>query len=291
VRTELLPEAATRKLADLEFSSLNALDDGRAANSRLQTVGSQLDDRTRERLIARRDQQTKRHQDLHLLISRIKKFVAGVPASKTLESCPVEEAKARDGETIAQAIARVRTEVAQCQLELIRSKNAPPPKSELKAAVREQVARLAQGAAPWLDPRGAKLINFGDPRASSTYVERETLWAFFCWLDPEKATAKISGLIDALPTPQGAMTTAEKAETVAALTVKLDELERVEESLIEAAALAQSEILRRPNASPAAVLGVRLTERPVEEEDSEGDEFEEEFDETADAEVVDEEAA
>jgi hypothetical protein len=290
-----LPEKVVAKLADLQFACDTAQDDARASDNRLRSLGDQLPDQIRDRLLARRDENQRRHTDLFHLIARIKKWLNSVPPTKMLQLASVE-ARPRDGETIAQAIVTVRTELARCQVDLTKSKNAPPTKAELKAAACDQVARLARGAAPWIDPRGSKLINFGDPRAATTFVERETPWAFFCWLDPTKATAKVTELIDALPVPEGAMTTAEKAKSVAALTAKIEQLEDQEEALILVAAIAGHDVLRRPNASPAAVLQVRVVERPIEEEldDESYDDFEEgeeEIDETADAEVADEEAA
>jgi hypothetical protein len=269
-----LPERAAAMVADLQFACDAALDNSRAANNRLQTFGAQLDEQTKDRFLARRDEQQRQHQDLHLLISRIKKWQASLPAKMMLEPCPVE-AKPKSGETIADAISRTRADLAKSQLELISSKNAPSPKSELKTAAREQVSRLARGAAPWLDARGAKLFNFGDPRSAITFVERDQAFAMLCWFDPDRAVAKLEALVDALPTPQGAMTVAEKAKSVAALTVKIEQFEREEEALIEAAIAQGQDMMRRPNASPAAVLGVVAKEKPIEE-DFEDAEFEDE---------------
>ena len=59
----------------------------------------------------------------------------------------------------------------------------------------------------------------------------------------------------------GPLPVAHRAPRIAALERQLDDLDRVEEALVAAALAAGSSVHRSPSAPPAAVLGVRVTER------------------------------
>jgi hypothetical protein len=85
--------------------------------------------------------------------------------------------------------------------------------------------------------------------------------ALLCWMQPAAMVAALEREIDAMPAPELALTAKEKEKRLAQLKADLDALERLEETLIEQAARDGLEILRRADASPAAVLGVAVTGR------------------------------
>ena len=58
--------------------------------------------------------------------------------------------------------------------------------------------------------------------------------ALLAWLDPDRLTKRLEDEIDELGEPDNPLTAKEKEKRLAELTARMDELERAEESLIEA---------------------------------------------------------
>jgi hypothetical protein len=102
---------------------------------------------------------------------------------------------------------------------------------------------------------------FRDPAADFGLREAYVV-GMLAWFDPERMDAAVDGLVDDLPDSES-MTEAEHVEALAELDREIEGLERVEEDLIASSFEHGLDILRRPNASPDAVLGVRLPPKPV----------------------------
>jgi hypothetical protein len=97
---------------------------------------------------------------------------------------------------------------------------------------------------------------FHDPRCDLTWPGIPKLVAgVAAWLEPDRFAQRLEDEIDAMPDAPLALSKTAQAKRLAELSDELDGLERKEEALVASAALAGQDILRRPDASPAAVLG------------------------------------
>ncbi|MGB6078642.1 MAG: hypothetical protein WBF99_04210 [Xanthobacteraceae bacterium] len=84
------------------------------------------------------------------------------------------------------------------------------------------------------------------------------------WLDPQRLLARIHAEIEAdeaASMDQLRLSSTERSELLKVLTETLDDAERQEEELISRAADAGTDIPRRPDASPAAILGIRASRK------------------------------
>jgi hypothetical protein len=130
-------------------------------------------------------------------------------------------------------------------------RTAPAPKSELKAQAAALVQSLRARGWPkvFVEPFS---VAWSDPREDFV-ITRDELARYLAWLDPVAMTKRLHEEIDELSV-KDAIARDEKAERMAQLTTRLSDLEIQEENLIVAAASQGVEVLRRPTASPAAVL-------------------------------------
>jgi hypothetical protein len=89
--------------------------------------------------------------------------------------------------------------------------------------------------------------------------------ALSAWLDPARLIARLHDEIDAAAgDDQLRLSSSERDRLIAAMVAVIDDYERQEEALIEKAGDAGQLIERRHDASPAAILGVRVTKRKAE---------------------------
>jgi hypothetical protein len=166
----------------------------------------------------------------------------------------------RDGETLIQAVTRLRDKIIAAKRHLAAVKIAPLPRADQKALAAAHVKALAERGRPRVSvERDAFAAVFIDPRAdfgvTSDYVS-----CVLAWLEPVQMLSALEHEIDALPVPQQPMPAAERQKREADLAADLDRLEREEEALIEAAAAQGTEIARRPDAAPGAVLSVAVAQ-------------------------------
>ena len=98
----------------------------------------------------------------------------------------------RTGETVLEAIARVRGELAAAQCELMQLRGAPLPIDDLKQMATEAVSRFAT---PSLQVQGGKL-DIGWPKDPV---------AFLAWVNAEQVVARLHE-----QTPANALSAAER---------------------------------------------------------------------------------
>ena len=104
----------------------------------------------------------------------------------------------RTGETVLEAIARVRGELAAAQCELMQLRGAPLPIDDLKQMATEAVSRFAT---PSLQVRDGRL-DIGWPKDQV---------AFLAWLNAEQVVARLHEQIDRLPVQANAVSAAERS--------------------------------------------------------------------------------
>jgi hypothetical protein len=165
-----------------------------------------------------------------------------VPAAKPKASGPIAIASAIDGARDQRAVLLADLKVVQ---------DAPIPAALAKAEIAKQIDELAARAEPSVVLSNPPWIAWRNRHHAFDPIE------FSCWLHRDALVAKFSADIDAQSDDESALTDVERTKREAALLVRIEEVERLEESLIEESEQQGAPVRRREDASPAVVLGVR----------------------------------
>ena len=113
-----------------------------------------------------------------------------------LEAILLAKPQMRTGETVLEAIARVRGELAAAHCELMQLRGAPLPLDDLKEMATEALSRL---------PR-----HHCRCRAGSSTSPGQGPVAFLAWVNAEQVIARLHRQIDRLPAPANALSAAER---------------------------------------------------------------------------------
>jgi hypothetical protein len=270
--TPTLPRRARNKLTSLQGIAADARDAASSAQRRISDLNFTLTaqeltaedaDSMREeigRLQTVRDQQTARHAVFSAITTSVQQWMVGLPRGTSIEPAPPIDAKPRKGETPADAVKRVRQEIAELQSEWRAAKTAPQPKSVLKEQAKEQVRAFAERGRPRVVvDKGSLTIGF-TPQSSFGFGDNRVA-EIMAWLNEEAFTKRVLAEVDALPEPPLALTNEERDRLMQRLSGRMDALERMEEAFIEQAQQAGTEMLRRPDAGAPAILGVATQQR------------------------------
>jgi hypothetical protein len=254
-----LPAAAQSKLTEIGLARDAAMDAMRGAQNRINTLPPFAEE-IRGRLAAERDKHAERHRVLAMLVSRLNQFhmELRLAPGTAVEPAPAPEAvklKPHINETVVSAITQFRRDILRVQQEIASVRRAPLKKTSRQEAVRAYIAWQAQRVGPKVtfDVQGNARVMW----AEDMVANKDDLLGVLAWvMGPEKVLAAFSRDFDAEPEARNALTVAERQEKVAELSADLLRMERIEESLIMRAASDGTEVLRRPDASPLAVLGI-----------------------------------
>jgi hypothetical protein len=260
-----LPESADAKLSELQMARDTALDAARGATARLQSLPRDADQRMRERLVAEQSKYQHRQGQLAQLVSRVNQWAVELrlPPSSTLAHAPALDVAVKPGLTLGETIAAVREDVAGVQRDMARVRSAPLKRTSQREAINKYLAGLSLRARPRVgfDARGnAKVLWAEDMVANKDDLLGVLAFVF----GPQAVASAFSRDLELEPERTDAVTPAEREERLADLMAQLLELERREECLIERAVADGSDVLRRPDASPAAVLGVAVVAKEVQ---------------------------
>jgi hypothetical protein len=171
---------------------------------------------------------------------------------------PAKVPGARTGEGLGDALLRVRLEINIAKGELLRVKTAPPPASEVKAALAAEVDRMAGDGRPsWrIDDGGRVVVHWPDvqPYAApggALSAPSGSASKLLCALFPEQLKKLLVAGIDDV---KGAIPAAERPKRVREVEARVFALEIAEERLVMAALEEGLEVHRRVDASPWAIL-------------------------------------
>jgi hypothetical protein len=254
--TVTLPASAQEKLAAIELARDTALDQMRGAASRAVSLPSDRRE-LRERLEIERDKFAEKHRQLAMLCSRLNQWHVELRLGPNivLELAPAVELKLKASETCASALATTREQIARTQQEIAEVRRAPMKRQSQQEAIRSYLSRLERQVHPKVgfDARGgARLIWTEDMIAGKD--DLMGILVFIFGADP--LLAAFMRQLEEEPEPVGAVSPLEREKRISELSIRLLELERVEEALILRAANEGIELMRRGDASPVAVLGV-----------------------------------
>jgi hypothetical protein len=250
-----LPSAAKEKLEALHHAGVEAGDAAASANRRLNSLSA---DQDRKRLEAARSLHQAKHDTLNRIVMRCRQWLTTLPAGTVLESATSVNAKAAEGLTLLETIEQTRAAIVAAENHLRTIRGATAPKAELNAQAAALVQSMRARGWPkvFAEPFS---VAWSDPR-QDFIVTRDELARYLAWLDPAAMTKRLEEEIDALRV-ENPIASEQKAARTAELTARIADLEIQEECLIVAAASQGVEVLRRPTASPAAVLGVVIKQK------------------------------
>lgn len=180
---------------------------------------------------------------------------------------PVTEAnyKLKKGETIIDAVERLRSEIGRIQSEIGRLRQAPLPPNEIKNKIRYEVDKLAQAGAPTLRVDGGKVnLTFPDMvlfSEGAKMAPEKSATQLMAWMFRDEL---LDRLLEGVDNIEGGIPLSERAPREAELRTRMLTLEHEEEHFVEQAQAAGLECHRRVSASPFALLGIEGT--PIEAE-------------------------
>jgi hypothetical protein len=258
-----LPASARAKLLLIDGLAADSLDAARSGQARLNDIarrrGGPVDgDPNVARLTALIPVQNERHETLASVAAACVRWCRGLADGVELEPIAHPSPDLAKGESIEAKVIALRAKIAELTLDKLAAAQAPPPKADLRKQVRPFVDRLAKRATPRLIlQRGRPFeAQWADDRRDFGLSE-SFVGGLAAWLDPERFTQRLEAMVDALP-EKGALSDSEQAKRLKALGAEIEALERDEEALIERAYAQGLDILRRRNAHPSAVLGVKV---------------------------------
>ncbi|MDO9411979.1 MAG: hypothetical protein Q7T81_05320 [Pseudolabrys sp.] len=271
-----LPAEASAKLNAVKGGASDARDASASAQRRLIDLRKSLEyegktpqdapniEHEIARLQAVKERQNQRQVEFAALGAQIDRWLQSLSRNVSLVMAKAVIAEPLKNETLAGAISRTRDEITAAQQHLRAVMTAPLPKGDLKAKARAHARELERQGKPIvsIERNGEVKFEFADPQSFGTSTARTV--AILAWLHPEAMAKRLEAEIEALPEPKLALSANEKEKRAGELTAQLDKLERTEEALIEVALSQGLDVIRRSNASPAAVLGVVVKAKKAE---------------------------
>jgi hypothetical protein len=102
------------------------------------------------------DKQRHKHTQLSQLLSRVQQWIVELRPGTVLEAAAIADVKL-NGETLVEAITRVRSEIAALSQQLAIAKRAPLPLQDRKKCAEEFVERQGRSARPTIAVVGDQL--------------------------------------------------------------------------------------------------------------------------------------
>jgi hypothetical protein len=266
-RMTTLPDKARRKLATLQqerdtAQSLVTSTVSRVGDTiralQINPEGPQAADIEFEltRLRATQGKAQQKFEALSSLVANLRMWLSQVkPHVQLLDAKPIK-IKEGSGESIFDAIDRIRAEIATLARELRDVRDAGLPREELRAQASKFVQTQALRCTPKITATQKDFkIEFG-LQTSFTNPPPDMV-SYFCWYDGDAIVDLLCKEIDKLPVPKLVLTPADRDARMSDLRGQLLRLERIEEQLVMQAEEEHEQFVpRRPLADAAAVLGV-----------------------------------
>ena len=259
-----VPDQASQRLDELTIQRDLALDQTKALQARINMLDGSP--QLAERLVSERDKQALRANHLQRLVSSCNQYLMQlrlVPGT-TLEVHPPLNLTIKT--SLPHAVEATRRQIADLQKEIAKVRSAPLKVSSKREAARAYLERLAQVYAP-------KIVFDGRGGAKATWrenmvVSKDEILALIVWaLGPNGPAELVEAFqIDEEPEAEDAISPEERERQLSKFANTLLTLERQENSLISCAAADGFEIVRRPDASPLAVLNLVIVAREPQQQ-------------------------
>jgi hypothetical protein len=242
--------ATTRRISDLNAALGTASTEG-AAN-----IEHEL-----SRLRARMSQQQDAYRSRAFIDTAIKNWLQTLPADASLEAAKPIKAKLDKGIIRSAAVQTLREKIAGLVSERQRVRSAGMPVADVKKMAAEYVTRLQARGAPHITVTENRFEIAFDAKVENAYVSKPDLPAILGWLAGPQLLERLHAAIDKQPAPSRTMSAKAKSDRLAQIAAEIAVLEREEEVLIEQSEIEGPIIMRRADASPSAILGVRIKQR------------------------------
>lgn len=173
-------------------------------------------------------------------------------ANVELEDAPRITPRLKGNETLADAVKRIRDEIAKLAAERAKVTHAFLPMAELKAQASAYVNNLAKTVR----------VRIKTEPTFEAFLESDSggfsIARWLAWIAPDVLKERLYEELESqIPDDALILTGPERKTRLSEIKTRLDRLNREEEALIMRAQESGLEILRRADADPAAVLGVR----------------------------------
>lgn len=182
-------------------------------------------------------------------LTQVAQWINNLRHDRVLEPVEIEPVASKRGEALGDVVLRLRRKVLDLKHEAEETEAAALPAPELKARARAHLAELKAEAAIKIDFQTGRI---------ETPPAHLVLGLIACAI-PGAVQLQLDRMIDAIPAVSSGIGADEKAKRLSDLKRELDHAERQEEAAIVAAISAGVNVHRRPDAGPAAVLGVKVT--------------------------------
>jgi uncharacterized phage infection (PIP) family protein YhgE len=197
------------------------------------------------------------------IVNQVEFWLGKLPPETRIEMVePGPPPVLRDGETIAQAVERIRAELAEVEKNLHATRQRPLPAEDLRIMAARHIAGRAAKGRPKLWCQHDRLrVEFTNPNAWNP-GDVDAFTNLLCWYDAEGMVERLCAEVDQqIKGGDDALSGPERERLISQLTARRYRAEADEESLIEMAALQGLNIPRRMNASPPAILRVKVVSR------------------------------
>lgn len=222
------------------------------------------------RLKAAEDQHGARRRILAALVNAAETWIKGVPTGMTIAMHPVEPSLLKKGESIADAVERLRRRGRELQADLDRVRAAPWPSALARERMRAQIAKLVESGRPLTH----HLVDHGEPVAFATrsvsvrilntapeaigFAEVPDVMALLAWLHRDTLIAALDREIDATADDAHALDADQRRQAEAEILADRLSIEREEAELCWRQASDGLPIMHRPDLDPQSLLGVEL---------------------------------
>jgi hypothetical protein len=254
-----LPDKAKAKLDELVLARDLALDASRTTNVRLQSLPADSDPRLRGKLESERDKAAERHRQLAMLTSRVHQWWHELrlgPAHRLECQPPYNHVQLQPGVTLAEAVGKVRDEIADVKRQIAEVRSAPLRLESKMEALSLYIDGLVRRAKPKVgfDVKGNARVLWTE----DLVVSKDDLLGLLAFiLGPEAvATAIANDIEQEGDEPANAVTPTQRAEKLAELAEALLKLERRECAWLSC----DDTLLPRADTDPLAYLHVRIAQ-------------------------------
>jgi hypothetical protein len=245
---EYIANSIQRSISDIERQIIKTTDE---------KVEESLNEQANEMRVSLASHR-ERHRSAAALVARIDQWLLGHRGNIEFAMVPAPKVKGLGIDDLLKQIDDTRSEIASAKDELALVKRAPMVRPDIEKQVQQWVAEKAMRGMPMVKIAGAHIeVDFRDHAGGWSSSASDRLAAALAWLNPDAMTAQLLKQVNRSLGTQSALTEEERESRIAELTERLDDLERREEALIEAAIAGGHAVMRRVDASPSAVLGIR----------------------------------
>lgn len=208
---------------------------------------------------AQREARARRRNNDATLLARLSSWINTLPAGTRLEMVDASPVDPVDVEKVPGALAEVRSAIRRVGADLQVIRSAPLAAAELKDLVKAYVDRMADRGRPTFRgvAGGEFVVDWHRPEG-----DRRDSLEILAWFDRDRLLARLDEEVDRqFPDTANGLDSKAKRKKIAELEAELLALEQIEETLVTRALAGGLDVQRRPQASPLAILGVRIAKK------------------------------